>query len=95
MSLQRGKYPGLDGIPPELYLELWDYIGPFMLDSFKFATEKGIFHRDQKTSLTSLLLKKEKDPLDCFSYRPFSLIPCDVSIYANVFASRIKKVIHN
>ncbi len=94
-SLQKGKPPGLDGLPPELYLEIWDLVGILMLNSFNFAIEHGVFHRDQKTSLISLLLKKGKDPLDCSSYRPISLIPCDVKIYAKVFASRMEKVIHS
>ncbi len=81
-SLQKGKSPGLDGLPPELYLEIWDLVGILMLNSFNFAIEHGAFHRDQKTSLISLLLKKGKDPLDCSSYRPISLIPCDLKIYA-------------
>ncbi len=67
-----------------------------MLNSFNFAIEHGVFHRDQKTSLISLLLKKGKDPLDCSSYRPISLIPCDVKIlHSKVFASRMEKVIHS
>ncbi len=94
-SLQKGKSPGLDGLPPELYLEIWDLVGILMLNSFNFAIEHGVFHRDQKTSLISLLLKKGKDPLDCSSYRPISLIPCDLKIYAKVFASRLEKVIHS
>ncbi len=76
-SLQKGKSPGLDGLPPELYLEIWDLVGILMLNSFNFA-------------LISLLLKKGKDPLDCSSYRPISLIPCDLKIYAKVFASRME-----
>ncbi len=94
-SLQKGKSPGLDGLPPELYLEIWDLVGILMLNSFNFAIEHGVFHRDQKTSLISLLLKKGKDPLDCSSYRPISLISCDLKIYAKVFASRMEKVIHS
>ncbi len=53
-SLQKGKLPGLDGLPPELYLEIWDLVGILMLNSFNFAIEHGVFHRDQKTSLISL-----------------------------------------
>ncbi len=66
-----------------------------MLNSFNISIEHGVFHRDQTTSLISLLLKKGKDPLDCSSYRPISLIPCDLKIYAKVFASRMEKVIHS
>ncbi len=79
-SLQKGKSPGLDGLPPELYSEIWDLVGILMLNLFNFAIEHGVFHRDQKTSLISLLLKKGKDPLDCSSYRPILLIPCDLKI---------------
>ncbi len=62
-----------------------------MLNSFNLQIEHGAFNRDQKTSLISLLLKKGKDPLDCSSYRPISLIPCDLKIYAKVFASRLER----
>ncbi len=60
-------------VSPELYLEIWDLVGILMLNSFNFAIEHWVFHRDQKTSLISLLLKKGKDPLDCSSYRPILL----------------------
>ncbi len=94
-GLRGGRSPGLDGLPPELYLEIWDLVGVRMLSSFDFAIEHGAFHRDQKTSLISLLLKKGKDPLDCSSYRPISLIPCDLGIYAGVFASRLERVVRS
>ncbi len=47
-SLQKGKSPGLVGLPPELYLEIWDLVGILMLNSFNFAIEHGVFHRDKK-----------------------------------------------
>ncbi len=93
-SLQKGKSPGLDGFPPEIYLEIWDLVGILMLNSFNFAIECGTFHRDQKTSLISLLLKKRERSIRLF-YRPISLIPCDLKIYAKVFASRMEKVTHS
>jgi len=45
--LNKGKSPDL-GLPPELYVELWDMVGTLILDSFNFAIKNGIFHRDQK-----------------------------------------------
>ncbi len=47
-SLQKGKSLGLDGLPTELYLEIWDLVGILMLNSFNFAIEHGVFHRDKK-----------------------------------------------
>uniref|UniRef100_A0A3B1KHZ5 Reverse transcriptase domain-containing protein n=1 Tax=Astyanax mexicanus TaxID=7994 RepID=A0A3B1KHZ5_ASTMX len=92
-DLQKGKSPGLDGLPPELYLDLWDLVGTLILDSFNFAIESGSFHRDQKTALISLLLKKGKDPLQCSSYRPISLICGDVKLFAKVLSLRLETVI--
>ncbi len=59
-SLQKGKSPGLDGPPPWIIFRNLDLVGILMLNSFNFAIEHGAFHRDQKTSLISLLLKKGK-----------------------------------
>ncbi len=47
-SLQTGKSPGLDGLPPELYLEIRDLVGTLILNSFNFSIEHGVFHRDHK-----------------------------------------------
>ncbi len=91
----KGQIAGSRWSPPWIIFRNWDLVGILMLNSFNFAIEHGAFHRDQKTSLISLLLKKGKDPLDCSSYRPISLIPCDLKIYAKVFASRLEKVIHS
>ncbi len=42
-SLQKGKSPGLDGLPPELYLEIWDLVGILMLNSFNLQFNMGYF----------------------------------------------------
>lgn len=88
-SLNRGKSPGLDGIPPELLLLVWDIVGPLLLNSINYALETGSFHRDQNMALISLLLKKGKDPLNCANFRPISLICCDVKIFAKVLVYRL------
>uniref|UniRef100_A0A673LNA7 Reverse transcriptase domain-containing protein n=1 Tax=Sinocyclocheilus rhinocerous TaxID=307959 RepID=A0A673LNA7_9TELE len=91
-SLQKPKSPGSDGIPPELYLALWDTVGALILDSINYALKHKTFHRDQKTTLITLLLKDGKDPMECSSYRPISLICGDIKLYAKALALRSDKV---
>lgn len=45
--IHTGKSPGLDGLPPKLFLKLWDIVGPLLLDSLNYALDTGSFHRDQ------------------------------------------------
>lgn len=93
-AMNKGRSPGLDGLPPELLLLLWKYIGPLLLNSINYSLEIGSFHRDQKSALIFLLLKKDKDPLDCGSYRPLSLLNSDIKLYAKCLARRLESCIH-
>lgn len=56
------------------------------------------FLRDVNIALISLLLKKGKDPLECASCRPLSLLYADLKIYAEVLACRLQgymmKLVH-
>ncbi len=87
-DMQRGKAPGWDGIPPELYLSFWDILGPLLLSMIQYSIEQGKFSRDVNTALISLRLKKDKNPTDCSGYRPFSLLCSDLKIYAEVLAPK-------
>lgn len=91
--MQKAKSPGLDGLPTELFLELWDIIGLLLLDSINFALNTGSFHRDQNTSLISVLLKKGKPPLRCGSYRPISLITTELKLFAKVLVRRLERFV--
>ena len=92
-SMPKFKSPGLDGIPPELLSQLWHLVGPILLNSINFSLEIGSFHRDQKITLISLLLKKGKDPQECSSYRPLSILNCDFKLYAKVLSRRMDSCI--
>ncbi|KAJ0011600.1 hypothetical protein NQD34_012575 [Periophthalmus magnuspinnatus] len=89
-NMHRGKSPGLDGIPPEFYAAFWDQIGPLMLEMIQAALRAGSFSRDVNTALVSLLLKKDKDPQECSSYRPLSLLNTDIKIFAKVLSRRLQ-----
>lgn len=90
LAMQRNKSPGFDGIPPELYVTFWDKLGPQMLDMVRTSVDEEGFSRDVNLALISLLLKKDKDPVDYASYRPLSLLNADLKIYAKVLARRIQ-----
>lgn len=87
-----GKSPGLDGIPPEFYTAFWDSLGPLLFDMIQAAVERRSFSRDMNIAVISLLLKKDKDPNDCSSYRPLSLLNADLKIYAKLLARRLQPV---
>lgn len=69
---------------------LFDFLGPLLLSVIQYLIEQGRFPRDVNTALISLLLKKDKEPTDCSSYRPLSLLGADLKIYAKVLARRLQ-----
>ena len=77
ISLQIGKAPGSDS-------SLWCFIKNLEINSplcfFQFYTEaleNNILPPPLCHTSVILLLKDNKDPLDCSSYRPISLTNCD------------------
>lgn len=98
LGMCRGKSPGLDGIPPEFYTTFWEYLGPLMFDMVQASLDAGSFSRDVNTAIISLLLKKDKDPQECSSYRPLSLLNTDIKIFAKLLARRLQplmlKLVH-
>lgn len=90
MEMPRGKAPGIDGLPPELYVAFWDILGPPLFENITAAVKVESFTRQSNTALISLLLKKDKDPSDCASYRPLSLLNTDIKIFAKILACRLR-----
>ncbi len=92
-SLQSGKSPGSGGFPSEFYKKLSVQLAPFLTTVFSECFQSGTLPPTLNQACISLLLKKDKDPLDCASYRPISLLNCDVKILAKVLASRLEDVL--
>lgn len=80
-SLNKGKAPGFDGIPPELYLRFWSQLGPLLLNMINRAISSGSFSRDVNTVTITLLHKKGKDSNECANYRPLSLLNVDIKLF--------------
>ena len=93
--MKKQRSPGIDGLPAELYLAFWEILGPFWLKAMHFAIEQGFFHKDLNTALMSVIPKSDKDPLECASYRPISLINVDLKMYARVLAHRLESVLQD
>ncbi len=62
-----------------------------MLDMIHFSVTQGSIHPSIDIAVISLLLKTDKDPTSCSSYRPLSLIGIDVKLYAKVLSRHLEK----
>lgn len=89
--MNKGRSPGLDGLPPELYISFWPQLGPLLLNMLNSSINRGSFSTSSNVAIISLLLKKDKPPTDCSSYRPLSLLNCEIKLYAKVLATRLER----
>ena len=94
-SLAKGKTPGIDGIPVELYQEYWDLFG----DELTSLANKNLFDKNnelswtQRTALLSLL-PKQGDLTQMQNWRPISLLCADYKIITKALALRLSKILH-
>ena len=92
-SLQSNKSPGPDGYSTEFYKTFSMTLAPVLVRLFNDAFLKGQLPPTLSEASITLLLKKDKDPLLCGSYRPISLLNVDYKILAKVLACRLQKAI--
>lgn len=91
-SLQSGKSPGPDGFSAEFFKSFSILLAPqlslVLSDSLKQGKLPSTFHE----ACITLILKEGKDPTECSSYRPVSLLNVDVKILAKVLARRLENI---
>ncbi|KAJ1151257.1 hypothetical protein NDU88_004041 [Pleurodeles waltl] len=90
---KRGKTHGSDGLPVELYVELWDLIGPDLLDLYGEVVGKGSMPQSLREGMIPLLYKQKGEKEDLKNWRPISLLNVDYKLLAKAMANRLKKVI--
>ena len=92
-SMQSGKSPGPDGLPSDFLKKFSAELSPFLCSVFSDSFDSGKLPPSFYQACISLLLKKDKDPLDCASYRPIPLLNTDVKILAKILAHRLDDVL--
>ena len=86
-KMQNGKTPGPDGYPMEFYKKFSSQLAPILL--FSHSLSQSNLPQSLTEASLSVILKPGKDPLECRSYRPISLLNTDVKILAKLLASRL------
>ena len=92
-SMQNNKSPGPDGFTTECYKKCSPQLAPILQTMFKEALSSGSLPMTLRQASISLLVKKDRDPLLCSSYRPISLLNVDFKVLSKVLAKRLENVI--
>ncbi|CAJ0966466.1 unnamed protein product [Ranitomeya imitator] len=74
MDMATGKAPGPDGFPVEFYKKYRDHLAPLLLKVLQNIWEGEIMPETFYDANIIVLKKEGKDPLECGSYRPISLV---------------------
>ncbi len=91
--MQSGWALGCDGFPIEYYKTFSSKLVPILKSMYDKTLENGSLPPTLTQATISLILKKGKNPLDCSSYRPISLLCCDYKILIKSLANRLNDVI--
>lgn len=91
--MHNGKSPGPDGFIVEFYKTYSSLLAPILLRMYNDSLKNGKLPPSLYTASVSLLLKKDKNPTCCSSYRPISLLNVDLKILAKILAIRLQEAI--
>ncbi|CAJ0967072.1 unnamed protein product [Ranitomeya imitator] len=92
-DMASGKAPGPDGFPIELYRKYREVLAPLLLQVFREIWRGGCLPDTFYEAHIIVLRKEGKDPLECGSYRPISLVNVDYKIFTKILATRLNSII--
>lgn len=92
-SLKNNKSPGTDGYINEFYKTFKDLLSPLLLKAYRDALEPRIMAPSCNEATIVVIHKEGKDPTECQSYRPISLLNGDLRILTAVLARRVNQII--
>uniref|UniRef100_A0A672GJR5 Reverse transcriptase domain-containing protein n=1 Tax=Salarias fasciatus TaxID=181472 RepID=A0A672GJR5_SALFA len=94
-SLQSRHSPGPDGLPSEFYATFAEKSSPILANLYKDSFARGAFPNSLNQAYITLLPKKDKNLLECGSYRLTLLLNSNYKILAKVLANRLERVLPN
>lgn len=80
-QLQAGKTPGPDGLPTEFYSHHQDLLAPWLVSIYAQFFKLEALPESMSEAVVVLIPKPGKDPENCSSYRPISLLNVDAKIW--------------
>lgn len=83
-----GKVPGPDSFTVQYYKLLLPTLGSYLVKMFNGLGDSISFHTDSSKALITV---KPKDPTQCGSYRPISLLNADLKLFAKILAMRLQQ----
>ncbi len=92
--MKSGKTLGPDGFPIEFYRTFSPKLLLFQCKVYAEPFKVKSLSPTMTQATISVLLTKDKDPLQCESYRPVSLLCCDYKILSIVLADRLEWVLN-
>uniref|UniRef100_A0A673FPW0 Reverse transcriptase domain-containing protein n=1 Tax=Sinocyclocheilus rhinocerous TaxID=307959 RepID=A0A673FPW0_9TELE len=92
-SLQCGKCPGPDGYPVEFYKKFMNKLAPILIEMYNESLKLLKLPQTLNQASISLILKKNKDPLECSSYRPVSLLNVDFKLLSKLLSMRLESML--
>ena len=94
ISLAKGKAPGHDEIPVEVFSKLWQIIGHDFYKIILMVVEKRILHEGMTKGLISLV-SKEGNAKDLNHWRPIILLTTAYKIFAKALQLRLQSVLRD
>ena len=92
-SLKCNKTPGPDGFTSEFYKKIATELSPLLQAMFNESLSSEELPPTLRQAAITLIPKKGKDPLQCASYRPISLLNGDYKILSKILAARLEKLL--
>lgn len=92
-DMAKGKASGPDGLPLEVYAQYQGHILPALLKVYHTSHAEGTLPDSFSEATIIVLLKPDKNPVECGSYRPISLLNMDYKLLTKILATRLRDII--